>query len=69
MLILRLMIINNKTNLKISMYIITLWQRSMIQSDKRVSSLKIYNYIQGRGYDIEEIKKKCKLSKFKKGHI
>lgn len=40
----------------------------MIQSDKRVSSLKIYNYTQGKGYDIKEIKKKMKtFQMLKKG--
>lgn len=55
------MVINDKLNLKILMYIITLWRKSMIQSDKRVSSLKIYNYTQ-------EIKKKMKtFQMLKKG--
>lgn len=63
-----LMVINDKLNLKILMYIITLWRKSMIQSDKRVSSLKIYNYTQGKGYDIKEIKKKMKtFQMLKKG--
>lgn len=58
---LRLIVTDNETNVKISTYKIV--KEKYDKSDKSVSSLRIYYYIQGRAYDIKEKKKKCKLSK------
>lgn len=61
---LRLTVTHNKTNVKISTYKIV--KEKYDKSDKSVSSLRIYYYIQGRAYDIKEKKEKCTFQMLKK---